>query len=207
MDAKCHSWRAAPDQAETDPKQRQPGRPPPLSIYDDVLGGEEGGRDWNAQPGFHPAAPCQLLDRRDHAGERHQLKGRRICGACRRFVTEERAAQRVPDQGQWNADQKRHRTPISAGPRSAIAQSDDCEKWIRGQPSARTGWREPARHGLRGCDRRRPQQRLQLRFSVERLCAGVPRGGAPSGGVVKRPNCLTCLRTPVPHSGPPWTNA
>jgi hypothetical protein len=123
------------------------------------------------------------------------------------LVAEQGAAQRIPGKGQRDADQQRQRTAVAAAPRSALAQGDGAEKRIRGQPGTGARWRKPARGRLRGGDGGCPQERFQRGRVTERRCAGVPLGGAPVGCGVKRPKVLTCLPTPLPHSGPPWTNA
>jgi hypothetical protein len=194
---------AAPHQAEAGPKHRKASGPPPPSINDCMLGGEEGGCHWNAQSRLDQAAPCRLLHRSHDAGECQELKRQRIRRWPVRLMAEKRAAQRVPGESQRETDQQGQRTTISAGPRSAIAQRGCAEKRIGDQPGARARSQEPPRDRLPRRDGGCPQKRLQLGRVSERRWAGVPLGGAPSGGLVKRPKSVTCLRTPVPHSEPP----
>jgi hypothetical protein len=200
-------WRAAPHQAEACPKKCEAGGASPPSINYKVLGGEQGGRRWNAKAGLDQPAPGGLFHRGHDAGERHELKRKRIWRRPGWLVAEKRAAERVSGDGERNADQQCERTATSACPRSAIAQRGRAKKRIGDQPAGRTRWRERAGNGLRRGDGGCPQEGLQLGRVSERRWAGVPLGGAPSGSLAKRPKAFTCLRTPLPHSEPPCANA
>jgi hypothetical protein len=160
--------RAAAHQAESDPKQRQPGRPPPPSIYEDVFGGKKGGGDRNAQARLDQATPGDLLYRGNDGSECHQLNGERVRWRLVWLVAEKGAAQRVPREDKRDTDQQRQRTAIAAGPWSAIAQGGRAKKRIRGQPRTGAGRQKAARHRLTRGDGGCPQERLQSDRFTER---------------------------------------
>ena len=120
--------RSASHQAQANPECRKAQSPPPLSIDDDMLGGEKSGRHRYAQSWFDEPPPRQLFHRCDDAGDRSELDRKRVGWRSRRLVAKNRATQRVTGQNQGHAKPKRQRGPGFAGPGEAIDKSSGAQE-------------------------------------------------------------------------------